>query len=204
MRGYQRQYLDNLARIVALQGPFEGLPESSGAFLLAHRQESCRQVRAIIEENTAMLRQQLFPVLDDIVSADEEEVRHLEDFARQLGSGGANQPDLVLHYSIRCALVTYARKWDKLDMLIQELYHAGLALFYMQEIMAVARYDTAGKWGCFLERPLPISNSMTVLKTQRRVDISTVPWATCLWPMAGPTGRMPSTSWMQCAVPYRF
>lgn len=140
MRGYQRQYLDNLARIVALQGPFEGLPESSGAFLLAHRQESCRQVRAIIEENTAMLRQQLFPVLDDIVSADEEEVRHLEDFARQLGSGGANQPDLVLHYSIRCALVTYARKWDKLDMLIQELYHAGLALFYMQEIM-----DRCGK-----------------------------------------------------------
>ncbi len=134
MREYQWAYMENLARVIELYDPFRDLPED-GAALLSQRREKCRRIQAIIEENNAMLRQHLFPMLDDIASASEEEISHLEDFAAQLGSGGPNQPDLVLHYILRRALVTYARKWGKRDMLIRELYHAGLSLFYMQEIM---------------------------------------------------------------------
>ena len=132
MKEYQRLYLENLQRIVALND-LADMPADGAAFL-RQRREHTGLIREIVEENNAMLRRQLFPMLDDIASADEEEIRALEDFAAHLGAGGANQPDLVLHYSVRCALVSYARKWGKRDMLIQQLYWAGLALFYMQEM----------------------------------------------------------------------
>ncbi|MCI8442420.1 MAG: HD domain-containing protein [Provencibacterium sp.] len=139
MREYQQAYVENLERIVALSD-LSGETLEDGAAFLAGRREKNARVQEIVEENTVMLRQKLFPVLDDIASADEEEIRHLEDFARHLGGTGANQLDPVLHYSIHCALITYARKWEKRDMLIRELYQAGLALFYMQEII-----DRSGK-----------------------------------------------------------
>ena len=139
MREYQQAYLENLSKIVSLVDLSKGMPEDGAAFL-AQRRERMGQVRGILEENNGLLRQYLFPVLDNIASASQEEVQALGEFAGQLGAGGANQPDLVLHYTVRCALVTYARKWGLRDMLIQELYQAGLALFYMQEVI-----DRCGK-----------------------------------------------------------
>ncbi len=134
MREYQRAYLAHLAEIVELNDLYGHMPESGAAFLSWRRENSLR-IREIVGENNAMLREKLFPVLDDIASADQEEIAALEEFALQLGAGGANQPDLTLNYTICCALITYARKWGRRDMLIRQLYRAGLALFYMQEIL---------------------------------------------------------------------
>jgi len=134
MREYQRTYLENLQKIVSLNDLSRNMPEDGAAFLRQRREHTGR-IREIVVEDNVMLRKRLFPVMDNIASADGEDIEALEDFAGHLGAGGANQVDLVLHYTIRCALVSYARKWGKRDMLIRELYHAGLALFYMQEII---------------------------------------------------------------------
>lgn len=134
MRAYQTAYVENLKRIIALNDPDRQQAEDEAGFF-ALRRERSRQVHDLIQENTAMLRQELFPVLDDIASADDEEIDHLSDFAAALGAGGMDQLDVVLNYSVHNALVTHARKRDKRDMLIRELYQTGLALFYMQEII---------------------------------------------------------------------
>lgn len=134
MRAYQKAYVENLKELANLYSFSGKIPADISLFLEKHRQIVSR-VRELVQENTAMLRQNLFPVLDDIVSAEAEEVADLEEFAAELGQGGANQLDLVLNYSIHNALITYARKWKKRDMLIRELYQTGMALFYMQEIV---------------------------------------------------------------------
>lgn len=134
MREYQRAYLRALEEIVALNARPPLLPPD-GAALLARQRARAERSRAIAAENTALLRQELFSVLDGISAASEEEIVHLEEFAQALSGMGADQPDLVLQYTIRCALLVYARKWDRRDLLIRQLYGAGLALFYMQEIV---------------------------------------------------------------------
>lgn len=135
MRAYQERYVENLKELARLNTADQEIPEDMNAFLAEHRRNTVR-VGELVQENTVLLRQNLFPVLDDIVSAGEEEIAQLEEFAGRLGEGGANQLDLGLNYSIRCALIAYARKWKKRDMLIRELYHTGMALFYMQELIS--------------------------------------------------------------------
>lgn len=136
MKKYQQVYLDNLRQIQALGGIGETLPEDAGSFL-AQRQQCARQRQQLVAENTALLREELFPVLDNIVSASKEEIAALEEFTDAMGAG-VHQLDLVLGYKIHSALLTYARKWEKRDLLIRQLYQTGMSLFYMQEIVGRA------------------------------------------------------------------
>ncbi len=131
MRQYQQRYVDNLATIANLSVVSAQLPENVTVFM-EQRNENTKQINALIEENTDLLRRNLMPVIDDIISASEEEIQDLDDFADRLLQG-SDQLDLFLNYIVRNALVTYARKWGKRDMLIKELYYTGLALFYMQD-----------------------------------------------------------------------
>lgn len=135
MKEYQERYIENLLEILRLtQVPGE-LPDDVAAFLEEHRRAGVR-VRELIRRNTALLRANLFPVLDDIVSAGEEEIACLDEFAARLSAGGVNQLDLLLTYNIHNALLTYARQWEKRDMLIRMLYLTGMDLFYMEGLIS--------------------------------------------------------------------
>lgn len=133
MREYQEKYIENLRRVLLLNAPPGEIPADPAAYV-KQRDENVAEIRRISEENTAMLRQELFPLLDNIVSAGEEDISNLEDFAAQLLQRGTYL-DLVLCYSLHNALITYARHWEYQDLLIRELYHCAMALFYMQEIV---------------------------------------------------------------------
>lgn len=135
MRPYQEQYLKNVEKVMALSDTSGEIPEDVDIFMMIH-DENAAAIREIIRENTELLRRELFPVLDNIASAREEEIGHLEDFAAHLATGDRSL-DLYLHYKIHNALITYARHWKKRDMLIRELYQTALALFYMQENMDI-------------------------------------------------------------------
>ncbi len=133
MRPYQEQYIDNVNKVMVLSDTSGEIPEDIDVFMEKHY-ENTIQIRRIIQENTELLRRNLFSVLDDIASADQEEIEQLSDFAANLAHG-AQSLDLYLHYMIHNALITYARHWGKRDMLIKELYYTALALFYLQENM---------------------------------------------------------------------
>lgn len=137
MRKYQEKYIQNLREIFALCAAPDHIPKDVAAFAAEHAQRR-EKARTIARENTAMLRQELFPLLDDIVSANEEEIGHLEDFAAHLVEG-AVQLDMVLNYYLHNALLVYARRLKKRDMLIKELYQTAMALFYMEEIAVRAK-----------------------------------------------------------------
>ena len=133
MRDYQERYIENLKRVMALADAPADAPRDIRLYV-RQRQEKNMQIADIIAENTELLRRNLMPLLDDVVSASEEEAAQLEEFASHLMKG-SRQLDLLLNYMLRSALVTYARKHEKRDMLIRQLYHTGMALFYMQQII---------------------------------------------------------------------
>ncbi len=136
MKPYQERYIENLKEVYRLNAPPAEIPQDA-ALYMARRGERIRRVRELSQENTALLRQELFPLLDNIVSATKEDIAGLEDFAAHLVSGAA-QLDMVLSYYLHNALLVYARRWEKRDMLIRELYQTAMALFYMQELASKA------------------------------------------------------------------
>ncbi len=109
MRAYQEEYLRLLAG--AAQGPS---PEA-------------------VERGTALLRENLFPVLDDILDAGEQELSDLYEFAEKLMSGQAR--DVGLHYRVHLALMDYARHAGRTDMLLRELYKVGMSLYYLENML---------------------------------------------------------------------
>lgn len=138
MREYQIHYIENLKRVQELMD-FSGWRPQGPKEFCRLREQRRGEAGRLVQENTRLLRDNLMPVLDDIVSVSEDEAEELAEFAAAL-AGGVRQLDLVLGCTVHEALVTYAKHWNKRELLIQELYYAGLALFYMQ-----SRISSTGK-----------------------------------------------------------
>ena len=133
MRPYQERYL---ALLGTMRQEADLSVERVGAeaFVDVVRQAS-EETRQLVEEGTQLLREELFPLLDDILSASPEELQDLVDFADKL-MGGVAQKDSCLSYRIHLALMTYARHKGDRDLLIRELYWTGMGLFNMENMLA--------------------------------------------------------------------
>ena len=132
MRQYQTEYLELLSRLSASAPRAEDMDAET---FTRQAEEENRMKREAVERGTALLRQWLFPVLDDILSAGEEEIGELYEFAGKLMSG-TEQRDVGLHYRIHLALVEYARHKGLRDMLIRELYLVGMSLFNFENMLS--------------------------------------------------------------------
>ncbi len=139
MKAYQKQYIENLRRVFQLNAPPAEIPQDAAAYV-EDRRARVAAIRDISQENTQLLRQELFPLLDNIVTAGEEDIRNLETFAQSLNDQGSYL-DLVLCFSLHNALITYARHWGKRNMLIRELYNGAMTLFYMQDILTISKQN---------------------------------------------------------------
>lgn len=131
MRRYQEIYLENAKKVVKLlqHAELQGLP---GEEVNRRLRERSRMIREMRKENTAILREMLFPLLDDILTAEEEEVQALEEFADRLMR---ERMDPGIRYYVCNALVTCARVRDLRRLLIKELYMTGMALFEFQSML---------------------------------------------------------------------
>ena len=130
MLQYQREYIDNTKTIIQLMQHTElvGLPpEEINRGLRAKSGE----IRRLMEGNTRILRENLIPLLDNILSADGEDIESLVDFTDELMR---EQLDAGVRYYVCKALVSYARKQDNRNLLIKELYMEGMALFSLQNM----------------------------------------------------------------------
>ncbi len=132
LKPYQAEYLALLSSVNKGAGMPGGdlTPEQFMEALRASSQAS----RQAVARGTQLLRENLFPLLDDILSASEEEIGYLERFAGQL-MAGQQQKDAPLHYRIHLALTSYARRYKKRDMLIRELYLLGMSLYNMETML---------------------------------------------------------------------
>ncbi len=151
MREYQRKYLELLRTVAGIAEPSSGdlTPEE---FTANVRKANIISRQAVVE-GTELLRTGLFPVLDDILTASQEEVECLYEFAGQLMSGQYKQMDVALHCRIHEALVSYARHKGLRDMLIRELYLVGMSLYNMETMLSpnTMRLFSARMRMCFNE-----------------------------------------------------
>lgn len=124
MQDYQEEYLANLRQFAGLSQRQEPEGLDCGAYtaeLLENREEILRLSR----RNMALLRQGLFPLLDDLFRAEEERVKELEEFSFQLFDGRV-ELDVGLFCQIHQALLTLARHNGDRDAEIRELYWLGM------------------------------------------------------------------------------
>ena len=150
VRSYQEEYLDLLRSVTEGAGP--RVDEMDQEEFVRAVREANRAADRAVERGTRLLREGLFPVLDDILDASDEEVASLEEFAGRLTSG-LEQRDIGLNYRIHLALVSYARHKGLRDMLIRELYLMGMSLFNLENMLspnAVRLYSTRMRM-CFAE-----------------------------------------------------
>ena len=132
MRPYQERYLALLSELRrASDLPCE--QTDSDLFRQSVRQ-LCQQTRQRLAEGTALLREELFPLLDNILSASREELEDLMEFADKLMSVNA-QKDTALCYRIHLALMGYARHKKDRDLLIRELYWTGMSLHNLEVML---------------------------------------------------------------------
>ena len=150
MRPYQEEYLALLRSVTEGAGP--QLDEMEQEDFVHAVREANRAADRAVARGTRLLREELFPVLDDILTASPEEVASLEEFAGKLTSG-REQKDIGLNYRIHLALVSYARHKNLRDMLIRELYLMGMSLFNLENMLSpntVRLYSTRMRM-CFAE-----------------------------------------------------
>ena len=124
MYPYQEEYIANLKEISVLtmyQNP-EGDTFEKYLKGLQDRQEYVMQK---IARNMVLLREELFPLLDHLYGASQEELQSLQEFAGQLLSV-KNELDTGLFCQIHKALLSFARVTKNRPNIIRELYWLGI------------------------------------------------------------------------------
>ncbi len=130
MQQYQEEYIANTGKLIELMRHREsaGLqPEEADCRM----KQKNRTVRELRERNTRILRDNLIPILDDILSAGREDIDSLVEFADTLMRLGL---DAGVRYYVCRALVSFARVKEERNLLIKELYMTGMALFGLKNI----------------------------------------------------------------------
>lgn len=123
MRSYQEEYIASLRNIAGGTAAGQGNLSFEECLVLAEQEKRRTEERA--KHNMQLLREGLFPVLDHIYDADQEELTALQEFAAQLLSG-REELDVGLFCQIHKALLNLARlRKNRCDM-IRELYWLGM------------------------------------------------------------------------------
>lgn len=124
MRSYQEEYIANLKDIAALAARKKPGEHSFDEYQASFKENRLRIERKVAE-NMELLKTRLFPLLDHLLEADEEELSQLQEFAGNLFQVG-EELDTGLFCQIHQALLNAARlKKDEKGM-IRELYWLGL------------------------------------------------------------------------------
>ncbi|MBQ9047594.1 MAG: hypothetical protein IJ120_06825 [Solobacterium sp.] len=133
MYAYQTQYIENMKEI-ALLSDFYRIPADSfekwhNAHLSARKK--IRELRAV---NTALLNDHLFPQLDALHSASEEDIQALNDFGDALVDWKTNL-DTGIYCVIHDSLLSLYRMRKDRAGIIRELYKLGMGLFYQNRMV---------------------------------------------------------------------
>ncbi len=117
MTEWQTAYLNSL----------EGLRELKGRLGQGKETEEGvrKELTALSRRNTLLLRQRLFPMLDNLLGLTGEDTARLQEFAQGL----QKLEDYGLSLHIHKTLLVRARRTHDRDLLIRELYECGMGLY---------------------------------------------------------------------------
>ncbi len=141
MQPYQEEYIANLKEITLLTSGEEREGQNFEEFL-ERAEGQKRRAEEKAKRNMKLLREGLFPVLDHIFDADEEETAQLREFAGGLLSG-RDELDVGLYCQVHKALLSLARQTKDRKNMIRELYSLGMGYYSISnKLVGLSREDT--------------------------------------------------------------
>ena len=133
MREYQQKYIENTEKTAAILSKDNPEAPDFEAFFCERMQKE-QELLMLKKENTALLSEHLFPMLDSLYQADESDIRDLEEFADRLMDWRVNL-DIGIYVVIHDALLSLARFKKDRDRIIMELYKLGMVNYYLNRTM---------------------------------------------------------------------
>lgn len=134
MLDWQDQYIRNVQEIKEIRPLFGAEKTDFDAWYAAHLAAEAR-IKTLREENILLLSDRLFPALDNLYSAGEEETAGLVAFADQL-MDWKNNLDCGVYVAIHDALLSLYRVRRDRAGVIRELYKLGMGLYYLNRSAA--------------------------------------------------------------------
>lgn len=126
MQPYQEEYIANLKDIATLMAHNSPHGYSYETYLENSNRDKLH-ITEKTQRNVDLLRDGLFPILDHLFEATDEEVKELEDFSNAL-IGGKNDLDSGLFCQIRRAPLSRARQKKDRNAIIRHLYWLGMGI----------------------------------------------------------------------------
>ena len=157
---YQEEYVSNTKEILGLgkKGPVP-----SGDFdvwFSAIQEESARSAR-LKKRNMEILNSELFPLLDNLHAASEEQIQSLEEFADVL-LDWKNNLDRGICVTIHDALLSLCRVRRDQNGIIRELYKLGMGLFYLNRM--VMGIDSKATTSFYFENEMVFTEASSYLR----------------------------------------
>lgn len=142
MLPYQEKYIENTREIMALSD-FYGADLSGFDGWYKAERGADERIRALRQENIALLDDCLFPQLDDLHNASPEDIAALEAFADTLMDWKTNL-DCGVYVLVHDSLLSLYRVRKERKHIIKELYKLGMGLYYQNRmVVGIDRGRTA-------------------------------------------------------------
>lgn len=144
MQRYQEEYIENLKKIRALNLRKSASGKSFEEYC-AEMLRDRKSAELIIKRNMLILRERLFPILDNLFKADKNEFEELKTFSSELLSPG-NESDVGLFCQIQRSMLSYARFNKERDAMIEGLYWLGIGYNSMCAKLIGLEYSVCEKY----------------------------------------------------------
>ena len=128
MKAYQERYIANLKQILERRDIFHMPGEDFNNWYAECRQAE-EKINTLKKENMDILTGDLFPVLDDLYNASDEDLKDLESFSDQL-MDWKNNLDCGVYVIIHEAMLRMYRVAKNPSRIIKELYKLGMGIYY--------------------------------------------------------------------------
>ena len=133
MQPYQEKYIQNAKEISEVISFYRGIGSDFDSWY-SERTGAVSRIAELKKENLVLLNDHLFPALDDLFSATEEDIEELEQFAGALLDWKTNL-DCGVYLAIHEALLAMYRTAKNRYGVIKELYLVGMGQYYQRRMV---------------------------------------------------------------------
>jgi len=157
---YQEEYVSNTKEILGLgkKGP---VPSGDFDVWFSEIQEESARSARLKKRNMEILNSELFPLLDNLHAASEEQIQSLEEFADVL-LDWKNNLDRGICVTIHDALLSLCRVRRDRNGIIRELYKLGMGLFYLNRM--VMGIDSKATTSFYFENEMVFTEASSYLR----------------------------------------
>ncbi len=163
---YQKQYISNMREIAALADFFSDMQNGFEEWY-GKREEAEKRSAQLKTENIQLLNDHLFPVLDRLYTASQEEIENLVEFADALMDWKENL-DCGTYIVIHDALLSVYRTRRDRNGIIRELYKLGMGFYYRNRM--VQGIDDKQTNSLFFENEMLFTEAGSYFKYFEEID----------------------------------